>query len=72
MSSVLGRGTGTALVVALAFAVGAAAPATAADDDTVPIEAHAADGVVLRGHVYLPKGRSLTLPGGGGVLRFRT
>src|SRR3954469_21184023 len=55
VSGVLGRGTGTALAVALAFAVGAAAPAMAADYDTVPLEAHAADGTVLRGHVYLPK-----------------
>ena len=55
VSGVLGRGAGNALLVALALAVGAAAPAAAADYDTVPLEAKAADGTVLRGHVYLPK-----------------
>jgi hypothetical protein len=37
----------------LAFA---AAPAAGAEYDTIPFEAHAADGAALRGHVYLPRG----------------
>jgi putative CocE/NonD family hydrolase len=48
------RGAGASLVVALVLAV-AAGPATAAEIETVPFEAAAADGVVLRGHAYLPK-----------------
>src|SRR3954462_12677113 len=35
--------------------LGAATSARAADYDLVPIEAKAADGIVLRGHAYLPK-----------------
>ena len=40
-----------AWAAALAFS---AAPAAAAEVDTVPFEARATDGVVLRGHVFLP------------------
>src|SRR3954462_12409682 len=49
----MGRGIVLAVLAALALAVPASA--AAAEYDTVPFAAKAADGVVLRGHVYLPK-----------------
>jgi X-Pro dipeptidyl-peptidase len=45
------------LLAALGLALTAGPAAAATEIDTVPLEAKAADGVVLRGHVYLPKGR---------------
>src|SRR4051794_3723689 len=44
------------VLAALALALTATPAAAATEIDTVPFEAKADDGVVLRGHVYLPKG----------------
>src|SRR4051794_17541271 len=48
-------GRGPAALIACVAVLGAAATARAAEYDLVPIEAKAADGIVLRGHAYLPK-----------------
>jgi uncharacterized protein len=45
---------GASMLVALCLAA-AAAPAPAAEFETLPFEATAEDGTVLRGHVFLPK-----------------
>src|SRR4051794_31771012 len=44
------------VLAARALALTATPAAAATEIDTVPFEAKADDGVVLRGHVYLPKG----------------
>ena len=48
-------GRGLAVLIACVAVLGAATTARAAEYDLVPIEAKAADGIVLRGHAYLPK-----------------
>ena len=49
------------LGLAVLLAVLLAGPASAAEYETVPFETAAADGIVLRGHAFLPEGRERPL-----------